>query len=340
MRAMLCALIIVGAIAAVSCDERNEADLPLVVYSLKKNIVTPGVALYVDAKDDMLAVAASSAGTYVYNITDAVNPTEVFHYEQVGRLYSAIVGIDPVNKLVVTSSEPVGEPGNKYPIHLYERTEDAFIGGLAFSAPVDLRIVSIEGELNVWRTDNTDGLQYDSYCYNADSLRWRPDYCTDFFTGFDAPGTFRLRSFGISDDNIAAVAQVNYEIRLHDIVTGASHARFSTSGDPQDCAWRGNYLLVADYLHFTVVDAANVDSPVVAKTLTIPGADRLVRVVTDGNYAILLDDVDGIYIVDISTPTDPKFVQSISLPEPSGVTATNGKIIASDEQLGVLIYQR
>jgi len=336
MRAMLCALIIIGTIAVVSCDERNDADLPQVVYSLKKNIVTPGVALYVDADRDMLAVAASSAGTYVYNIVNAVNPNEVFHYEPSGRLYSSEVAIDALNGLVVTSASPAGEPGDKYPIHIYDTGER--IGGLAFSAPVEIELSASENEFNVWRTDNTDGLQYDSYCYNADSARWHPDYCTDFYSGFDV-GTIRLRGFGIRD-SLVAVAQVNYEIRLHDVSTGVTRSRFSTNGDPQDCAWYGNYLLVADFVHFTVVYVPNVDSPVVAKTLTIPGADRLVRVVTDGNYAILLDDVDGIYVVDISTPTDPQFVQSISLPEPSGVTATNGKVIVSDEQLGVLIYQR
>lgn len=336
VRAILSAIIIVGMGLLIGCDERNEPELPAIVYTLKKNIVTPGVALSVDAEENLLAVAASSAGTFVYDITNVSVPVEMFHYEPPGRLFSSEVEVDAINGLVVTSSGPLSEAGDKYPVHVIETGQR--IGGLAFTSPEEMELRSFEGILNVWRTDNSDGLAFDSYCYNADSARWRPDYCTDFYVGIPN-ASYRLRGFGIRD-TLVAVAQANFEIRLHNISSGLINTRFSTTGDPQDVAWYGDFLLVADNVHFTVVNVANLDSPSVVKTLTIPGADRLQRVVTEGNYAILLDDADGLYVVDVSTPTDPKHVQTISLPEVSSVTAANGRVIASDEQLGVLIYER
>jgi len=339
MRATLSALIIIGAIAVVSCDERNEPDLPQVVYTLKKNIVTPNSAMYVDADNDKLAIAALSAGTYVYDIANPANPIELFHYPQRDTLYSSYVGMDGVNGLVLTVSGPGVAPGDKYPIHDIE-TGDR-IGGASFSAGVQaVEIVSSENRFEAWRTDNSegDGLGVSAYCYIPDSSRWRRDYCEVIPQGYFR-GQQNLRGFGIRD-SLVAVAESYYRIRIYNTEIGDNITTFFTTGDPQDCAWYGDYILVADKVHFTVVSIANIDTPVVVKTLTIPGADRLVQIVMDGTTAVLLDDADGIYTVDVTTPTEPKFLQSISLPEPTSVTASNGKIIASDEQLGVLIYSR
>ncbi len=340
MRAMSCALIIIGAIATVSCDERNDADLPQIVYSLKKNIVTPGVALYVEADGDLLGVAASSAGTYVYNISNVADPTEVFHYEPSGQLYTQFVGVDAVNGLVLTVTGPDAAPGDKYPIH--RLADSVRIGGAAFSGGIqEVSISSTENEFNAWRTDQSDGdgLGVSSYCYIADSARWRPDYCATLYNSFIPENLVRLRGFDGRGD-LFAVAQNDYNVRIFNAVDGTTTAIFSTLGDPQDCAWYGEYLLVADNFHLTVVNVTDIAHPSIATTLTIPGADRLQRIVVDGHYAVLLDDADGLYIVDVTAPTEPKLVQSIVLPEVSSITTTNGKIIASDEQLGVLIYQR
>lgn len=340
MRVCLSTLIIIGTAAIIGCDERNPPDLPTTIYTLKKNIVTPGVALGVAADENLLAVAASSAGTFVYDITSVGEPEEVFHFEPAGQLYIEFVGIDATNGLVQSVAAPDLEPGDKYPIH--RLSDGQRIGGAAFSGGIfKVKTFSALNEFNSWRTDQSDGdgLGVSSYCYNPDSARWRPEYCSTFNTSYLPSNGVRLRGFD-ARDNVFAIAQTNYELRLYSPVDAATISRFSTPGDPHDVVWRGDYLFIADYYHLTVVNVANLDTPVVVKTLTIPGADRLQRIVVEGNYATLLDDADGLYVVDISTATDPKHVQTINLPEVSAVTATNGKIIASDEQLGVLIYER
>ena len=89
-----------------------------------------------------------------------------------------------------------------------------------------------------------------------------------------------------------------------------------------------------------MIDVGDFSAASVVRTYGISGADRLQKIVVDGHYAILLDDSDGLYIVDVSDPLHPVLEQSISLPEVSSVSASNGVLVASDEQLGVLIYQR
>ncbi len=103
---LLCTLIIIGSILIVSCDERNEPDLPAIVYTLTKTMEMPGDVLDVDVNGHMLAVAASQAGTYLYDISDLANPAEVFHYTPTGVFYSAWAKVDPANGLILSALEP------------------------------------------------------------------------------------------------------------------------------------------------------------------------------------------------------------------------------------------
>ncbi len=338
-RAALAALQLFVMFLFVSCDERNEADIPPRAYTFRSKIVTTGVAQNVDCKQNMLAIGASSSGTFVYDISNAGSPSQVFHYPQSDPFYTTYVGIDPVNNLVLTVSEPDGEPGDKYPIHNY--TNGTIIGYANFSGGiVETEIVSRENELYAWRSDISggDGLLYSPFCYLPDSGRWRPNYCTNFYFPY-IPINVRIRGFGVNGD-LFAVAQSNYQFRIFDVLNNTTVALVPTPGDPQDCAWYGNYILVADNLFLTVVDVSTVSAPEVATWLIIPGADRLIRIVVDGTYACILDDADGVYIVDVSDPVNPKYVQKLDFPEPNSISASNGKLVVADEQLGVMIYSR
>lgn len=339
IRALIGALVLVAALAVISCDERNEADIPPVVYTLKHNIVTAGVAQYVSLQEDLLAVAATRAGTYVYNVSNPNSPEEVFHFTPPGELYSIFAAIDAVNGLVFTVAEPDVAFGDKYPIHDLATGER--IGGATFSGgSQEVALVTSDGEFTAWRTDQSagDGLAGSSYCFNADSGQWLPTYCT-FFNNSYIPAFSKLRGFDVND-SLFVIAHNNYEVRIFNSLTGHLSQPALTPGDPQDCAWYGDYILIADNFYLTVLNASEIDTPVVVKSMAIPGADRLQRIVVDGDHAVILDDADGLYVVNVADPMNPVLEQTISLPEPTYVTAYNGTMVASDEQLGVLIYQR
>ena len=337
-RAAFGALALISLAAAVGCDDRNDPDTPSTVYHLKKTIATPGVAQNVDVKGDLLAVAASSAGTYVYNVSDAENPAQIFHFVPAGELYTEFVSLDAVNGFVLSMCAPSLAPGDKYPIH--RLADSTRIGGAAFTSGTrEVMIAAEPSHFVAWKLEQAArGVVYSQYCFLPDSNEWRPDYCDDFYIDYNA--AFGLpRGFDIRD-SLFAIAQDNYEIRVHNYLTGDVEALVQTPGDPYDCAWYGDYVLVADNYTLTVIDVADFSAASVVRTYGISGADRLQKIVVDGHYAILLDDSDGLYIVNVSDPLHPVLEQSISLPEVSSVSASNGVLVASDEQLGVLIYQR
>ncbi|MBK6765884.1 MAG: hypothetical protein IPG71_06000 [bacterium] len=335
LRAALAAFLIVALCFWSGCDDRNDADLPSVVYSLKHTIVTPGSALDCDAGANLVAIAASSAGTYVYDISNPASPVEEFHYEQLVPFYSTLVALDTVNHLVASASSP-SAPGDRYPIHYYVGT-DRRLTFATFSGPFDeMAFTSRLDTFTLWGTDGDDGLVAGNYCHDGDST-WTRD-CPTFWQGWDVDQV-RMRGFDIKNQYIA-IALADYRIHIRDTELNSNVSIFLTPGDPQDCEWYGDYLMVADNLYFTIFNAANIDSPVVVTTMTIPGADRLIRVKMDEHRALLLDDADGIYVVDVSDVTNPRLLQSIPLPEPTGIAAANGRLIATDQQLGTLIYER
>lgn len=336
IRATLAASFVIALVFAVSCDERNEADKPDVVYALKHTIVTPGAALDLDAKGNLVAIAASSSGTYLYDITNPASPVEEFHYSQIPPFYTALVALDTVNKLIATYSNPAAA-GDRFPIHYYVGTERRLTFA-SFSGPFEeLAFQSKLDTFSLWGTDGDDGLVAGNYCHDGDST-WTSE-CPSFWDGWDVDPV-RMRGFDFKGALIA-VAIADYRVHIRNTESNTNYSIFITPGDPQDCVWYGDYVLVADYLYLSIFNVeANVSAPEIVATYTIPGADRLINIKMDGNRAILLDDADGIYIVDVSDLANPKLIQSISLPEPTGLAVANGRVIATDQQLGTLIYER
>ncbi len=335
MRAALAASLVIALIVIVSCDERNEADKPDVVYSLKHTIVTSGAALDLAASGDVLAIAASSAGTLVFDISNPVAPDTLMWYQQIPPFYSALVALDTVNNLVATISNPAA-PGDRFPIHYYETGRRVTFA--SFSGPFEeIMFQSKLDTFSLWGTDGTDGLVAGNYCHSGDST-WSRD-CPSFWEGWNVVPV-RMRGFDIKG-KLLAIALADYRIHIRDTELNTNYSVFITPGDPQDCAWYGDYLLVADYLYLSIFNVeANASAPEAVTVFTIPGADRIITIKMDGDRAILLDDADGIYVVDVSDLANPKLLQTISLPEPTGLAVANGRLIATDQQLGTLIYER
>lgn len=335
MRAALAAFLAIALTVIMSCDDRNEADKPDVIYALKHTIVTPGAALDVAAGANLVAIAAGSAGSYVYDISSVTSPVELFHYPQVAPFYSTLIALDTINHLVASASSP-SAPGDRYPIHYYVGTNRR-VTFATFSGPFDeMEFQSKQDTFSLWGTDGDDGLVAGNYCHNGDST-WERD-CPSFWPGWDVDQV-RMRGFD-RNGALLAVALADYRIHVRDTDLNANVSIFITPGDPQDCAWYENHLLVADYMYLSIFNMSDIDTPEVVSVFTISGADRIVRIKMDGDRAILLDDADGVYVVDVSDVLNAKLVQSISLPEPTGLAVSNGRLIATDQQLGTLIYER
>jgi len=337
-RAALGALALIS-LAFVGCDERNDADVPATIYHLQKQMVLPGTALFVDLQGDMLAVAAASAGTYLFNVADPATPSEVFHYTPVASLYAAQTAYDPVTQHIVTINMGAG-PGDRFPIHAIPSGQRLGIATVS-GAIVDLQFGSTEERLDLWTLDGSgdnDGLVLTSFCYDSLSGEYEFNCVGDRF-GYSNADLF-MRGFD-RKDTLFAIAASDHRVRIHNSrVAFVDPITVNVSGDARDCAWYGNYLLVADNFSLDIIDISDLSAPEEVGRYVIQGADRLQEIDIDGSYAVLLDDADGVYVVDISNPVAPKVVQSISLPEVSRISVDDGMLAIADQQLGVLIYTR
>jgi hypothetical protein len=193
--------------------------------------------------------------------------------------------------------------------------------------------------MTYWATDLTNSdwfLTSVALTRPSDTMQWQNDISCPTFR----PSRGHPRGFDIRGDGMLAVAVDDGGIVIYDTDRCRMSDTVDTPGIAYSCAWNGDYVVVADEYFVTIVDASDPDNVTVAGSLDVPGASRLRKVVVDGSYAALSDDYDGIYVVDISNPHAPQYVQLLSLEDPTAVAALNGRIYVTDRALGLVIYAR
>jgi hypothetical protein len=63
-------------------------------------------------------------------------------------------------------------------------------------------------------------------------------------------------------------------------------------------------------------------------------------VTVDGPYACVADDIEGVYIVDISNPFAPHYVQLLDMHDATAVSAANGVLYVTGPETGLSVFQR
>jgi hypothetical protein len=343
-------IVLIGAFAAlsilISCDDRNEADIPPQAFHYAGSYMAGGIIKHVAADGNLAAIAASEAGMQILDVSNPESVTEVFTFFPGGFVEPKLVALSSEYGIAAayfdTASSYYG-----WSVVLDFQAGEA-VGTTSFGqGVVDLKLreeaQSSIRSLNIWGTDRAggDGLVGIRYCYNyegTDSARWMTSQCPYLPPDYH-PARGIIRGFGINDSLAAAAIDVD-GIHLYSLAANISLSDLNTPGIAYDCAWYGDYVVVADRYFATIVDASDPVNPVIVASLIIDGADRLVSVEVDGNQAALLDEADGVYIVDLSNPSDPKMVQEIKLSEPTSICTDNGRLYITDEQQGLLIYTR
>ena len=113
-----------------------------------------------------------------------------------------------------------------------------------------------------------------------------------------------------------------------------------TPGAAYDVVYQDGYLFVADYFGgLVVIDAADPTNMTLAAQVVPRGADRCVKVIVDGTFAVLMDQYDGLFVFDVSVPTSPVILEQIDLPEPRGMEFSGGRLLVTDESRGLMIFQ-
>ncbi|MCX6599938.1 MAG: hypothetical protein NT025_00020 [bacterium] len=323
------------------CDEPNEPDLPREPYQLLAVYSLPTVAQDVSASGNLLAIAEGASGAYVLDMTDAAHPETLFVY---GSIYSGAqftdVALDGLHRYLAVRAPDESDWG---PFPLFDITRGSlsagYISQVGGNGPyADLEVDARPDSIFFYGSDtNDDFVTVSGFC-RSDSLS--PWVSCPFIESIYQPSHGNVLGFDWRSDGLIAVAVNTFGVHIHNVPERRSVSNVLTPGLAQDCAWRGDYLFVADRYHLTVVDVSTPTTPRVVAGLTIKGGDRLVHIVMDDVYAVMMDDNDGIYVADVSDPLAPVLVQSISLPEPTTMTTSNGRMYVLDEVEGLLVYSR
>jgi hypothetical protein len=334
------------AVFDVGCDDPNTPDLPNQPYKFAASYLTRGIARHVDAEGSFAAVADGNYGALVLNVADLANVHEVWNHDQVPPGFELPRGasvyrvfIDPVHSFVGARTDNIA---GAFPVYNYDSSTYAF--SINLGTAIELRDVVAVYEtdsLSLYGSDANDGFVQTRFCRADAGSPW------EFGCGL-APLSWQpphgeIRGQARRADNIFAIAIGQEGVHLHDGNTLTPISSLALDGIAYDCAWYGtNTLIVAAQYHLYVVDVTTMSAPRLISTFNISGADRLQQVVVQDHFAAVLDFNDGIYIVDFSSLTNPKLVQSIALVDPSSIDAEplGNRLYITDQALGLLIYTK
>ena len=104
-------------------------------------------------------------------------------------------------------------------------------------------------------------------------------------------------------------------------------------------AVQGNYAYVGEGRNFLVLDVTTPSSPSKVGRLTLPGIIRGIALLNQ--YAYVADEEGGMQVVDISSPTTPKyagFYSTTNQPWSAGITIYGGRAYVADEVAGLQIF--
>jgi hypothetical protein len=329
----------------VSCDDPNTADLPPQPYHFAKLIQFGGLPEFVQIKGDYVAIAGGVSGTLLYDVADLQNPTLVFKYDSTGpglgltpgKKVSA-VALDLVHHYIATSSDDITDRSM-----IHDFVTGTRITGFSLNYPLrDLEMAAVEDTVRVWASDQAggDGFVRTMLCRPDTQTPWSIDCGQDWTRWF--PAGSDIRGFSTIDAEIFAIAIGEQGLHFHRGEESVSISTLPIPGVAYDCAWYGNYVVVAAQYGIDIVDATNPAHPEYVTNVVVPGADRLQHVAVQGNYACAIDINDGVYVYDIADPHAPRYLQLLPAIDPVAIDAKSddNRIYVADRGQGVLVFTK
>jgi hypothetical protein len=336
-------LVIAAGFWAVGCDDRNVADLPFQPYELKAVYPTPGLAADVSVGNSIVAVADEYLGVHVLDASNPADITELYRFTDEDGARCTDVFIDPLHQHLAMRFNVNTDLLGQFPLVDYRISdpEESYLTWIGMSGPFGaFEMEIVQDTLTFWGSDQSigDGLNVFRLCRDNDTSNWTMcDFPWNNWSPRDPEGA---HGFDINGDGLLAIASEQEGVYIHPTRPQAEPYNFDTPGLAYDCMWHGNYLIIADEFSVVIADASDPANGSIVTSLSIDGATRLRQVEIDGDYAAVLDDYDGIYILDISTIAEPEFIQLIELEGPTSIDAESGRLYVTDEVAGLVIYSR
>ncbi|MBU0508381.1 hypothetical protein KKH27_06045 [bacterium] len=322
------------------CDEPNTPDVPLRPYRLAAQYMTRGTAIDVEIAGNYVAVAEELLGAIVLDASDVQALDTVFVYTVSPGGSCTQVALDLLHSyLCVFPADGIYRSVFDF---TYDNQWEAQVEGisLTLNGPLgEFAVTAVPDTILLWGSDiSSSDNKFTAVLWfqPSDTSAWIDGAFPQLFI----PAHGRVRGFDFRADGIAAIAIEQQGVQLHRLQPFERLGSVDTPGLAYDCAWYGNYVIVADQVQMVVVDASDLMNPRIVGQLRISKADRLRGVAMDGHFACLMDIYDGVYVVDVSNPTAPLFAQEIELFDPTSVAAGNGRLYVTDPGNGLLIYTR
>ena len=319
----------------IGCGERKSPLQPGGYYRLVGEIQTPGWAKDVCALNDTAYVADNEGGIAVIDIRNVTNPVYIESWATLAPV--KIIKVAPLNRLILTYEDEAGSATldklRMYSVDFNVQVAEAFDTGLT-------GFKYVEGTETIWiyETDSNDGFAGDFY-QKYDSTTWfREDAINS------APPPMGIcKELDLNGPTNGFVALDERGVLAFEIVadTLVWLGGIDTPGAAYDLVYQDGYLYVADYFNgLAIINATNPDSLVLVSQIRPSGSSRCEKVIVQGTVAALLDTYDGIYVIDVSVPSSPSIIDFIALPEPTGLAFDGDRLLVTDEDQGLLIFQQ
>jgi hypothetical protein len=347
--ALVCTLTAIAWLGS-GCDDAKDADLPSQPYHLVRTYPMDGTAEDVCVRGGYIAVSNGNYGALVLNAQRRDSIYKIYSYDIThDQAHCTHVTLGSNHLYLAAFTRPIDNFSSTYGIFDLSADSATYrMSGIQtnFSGPLaGFDMIDRPDTIIFWATDtspaNDIGLSRSSWERTTDSTVWQAygSRCQL------QPGRGMARNFSYRSDNTFAVANNEAGIFLVDPSTCTVLSEAETPGLAYDCAWYGNYIAVADQYSLIIMDATDIQHPVIISAITLSTggsstAHRLHEVAIDGHYACVGDDYDGVYIVDISNPRAPESVQLIRMHDVTAVSTDNGLLCITGQNDGLVIFER
>lgn len=341
MRKLMCGLLSGVAFLMVmfltaGCDDANTPDVPVQPYALAATCQGPSVITDIDASGDYVAVAYEYTGYTILDVTDfgEIRVVDTYGPHQADASCD-LVTMDAANGLVFSYlPEDVGYVSrvrdfrSHQPVYYLNAS-----GGTA-----ETWFISRPDTVVIWMTDHSgeNVLKRQQIVHRSDTAWARDPNVPEMSWALPPPD---VQGFGLSPTGAVAVAYgagIGFINGNPDVIAST----LSLPGNSYDCAWYGNDIVVAAEYAMLIVRVDSLNALHLLRHFIIPKADRLRQVEVDGDYVLLLDEADGIYVVDVSDETAPRVVQEIPFLEPAAFDLENHTLFVGDRVQGLQIFTR
>ena len=342
--------------ALIGCGTPNEPVEESEIYDVIATYPTRGWANDIAVNGNDLYVSENNWGISKLDVSDPSNPTLVDHLET--NFAPRRLRLAPWNNLLISVhrdamqgfligdtlalSNLIFGSGSVYDMLLFPDTLTAqsdYDGDYYFS----------EGT-RALRCDWNDGLHV-TYIYPDSSEDENLPGELDSLYSFSYRDPFEMRLYssgarGVTSINgfhtiAVAMGDIGVGIGETDEGVDGDCGRYisdvDTPGEAWELVYAEGYLYVADRVGgMAVIDARNPLAPEFVTSWKLPGLDHAWNIEFQDHHLVLVDEYDGIFFFDITTPGDPVYKGSMEIDDPNAVRfLDDGTLVVASKRDGL-----